>query len=294
MIRPTAIRRRDISKIFLETTIQIERFLETPERRTQILANLVDKQVCTSSYVQMEFQRTLLRDLSYVHSIVGSDCSTAEDCKIFLHDVMAKLRRRTPHHANRAVMRSLMVIERLLEIFEEGRIEKSRLLQYLADQIEDLKEEFLEIDLQTEQGEILQVDCSNQTDCSLVKTGLCHCRREEARCSLPTFLSQHAEIVERVRHAFEATTQPSNRSSSMSSAMGRVTSPGPIDWHRAKGQQNCWPLGDTIIALESPRDAAIYTTDRHYDVICPIVGRYLYEETAGSLQESSGSLQSQE
>jgi len=46
----------------------------------------------------------------------------------------------------------------------------------------------------------------------------------------------------------------------------------------AKGQRTCWKLGDIIIAMETPKDALIYTTDKHFKTICTALGRKLYWE----------------
>ena len=46
----------------------------------------------------------------------------------------------------------------------------------------------------------------------------------------------------------------------------------------AKGQRNCNTLSDVIIALEAPVNSTIYTTDRHYEVICPLIGKSIFRE----------------
>jgi hypothetical protein len=280
--------RKDTPKVFLETTIQVRRFLESREKRSEIRANLLGKEVCTSSYVFMEFQRTLLQDLNFVRSVVASDRTTSVDGRVSLSRLMAEVRHPRPDHRKRAVDRSLMVIERILEIFKETRIKKLRLLDYLDGQIRKLHKGFYEVDLTLEGGEILRVVCTDLTECTLARNGKCQCRREEAECQLPAFFAQHTGVIDRVRQAFEEAAQRSrgeSRKPAMASAVERVVSEQPVDWQKAKGQQNCWPIGDTIIALEAPADAAIYTTDHHFEVICPIVGRYLYDATVVNLPQ---------
>jgi hypothetical protein len=283
--------RGGVRKVFLETTIQLERFLENPERRATIRANLIDKELCTSSYVRMEFQRTLLKDLFYVRSVVASDCKSDDDSKVFLSELMRNLAHFGPEHSGRSVVRSLLVVACVLECLEKlppiRPVTKAWLLDYLDLQIDAHREDFLEIDLIQEGGGICVAAESNSTHCVLVDFPLgdrrsCHCRQEEAHCRLHAFLARNADTLERVRQAFEqaATGAHSASGRKTAEALGRVFDRQPVDWNTAKGQQNCWPVGDTIIALEAPEDAEIYTTDRHYDVICPVVGRLLYQERA--------------
>lgn len=274
MMHSMARRRRDVARVFLETTIQIDRFLESRERRVEIRKNLVGKELCTSSYVRMEFQRTILKDLDYVLSTVDSEPVMTVDRKVSLERLLREVLRRQGEHAGRRIDRCCKIIAWLMEVFEHSLVKKAKIIEFLNDQMEDLRDEFFEVDLTAEGGEIVNVNCSDFTDCTLVKTGKCHCRREEAQCQLPGFLAKNAYVLEEVKRAFEAVAkQPT-----MTSSATRILTSEPVNWNLAKGQGNCWPLGDTIIALESPPDSALYTTDRHYDVICPIVGRFLYDE----------------
>lgn len=279
MTKAIAERRRDVAKVFLETTIQIDRFLESPERRTEIRKNLVGKELCTSTYVWMEFRRTLLKDLFYVHSTVDSERSTTADRMLSLDRLLREMLQRRGEHTGRRIDRSCKIIAWIMETFQHTRIKKSKILEFLSAQLDELPEEFYEVE-PMEEGEILEVHCSNLTNCTLVLTGKYYCRREEACCQLPSILAEHADVLDKVRQVFDPAAGAStakHRQPKTAEAAKRVMKE-PVDWHLAKGQENCWPLGDTIIALESPADAALYTTDHHYDVICPIVGRVLYDE----------------
>jgi hypothetical protein len=56
-------------KIFVETTIHIERLFSDAARQTKISRNLKGAVFSTSSYVYMEFRRTMLQAISYVLSV---------------------------------------------------------------------------------------------------------------------------------------------------------------------------------------------------------------------------------
>jgi hypothetical protein len=270
------------SKVFVETSIHIDRFWGLSERQALIRANLLNKEVCTSSYVLMEFQRTLIQDLFYAHSLVKTECDDA-DSKTFLSDLARRLAQRRGRHGQRSVARANYVVALILEEFDQNEIPTSELLVFLLDQIATYRRKFFFADPHRDEGKIA---CSNETECSLVRSPSeeideesFRCLREKAGCRLHDFLASHAEKLEEVRQAFAtiSTRKGKKQESQTSESLFRILDQ-PVDWHKAKGQGNCWPLGDTIIALEAPQDAEIYTTDAHYRVICPIVGRSLFKE----------------
>ncbi|MEM7532510.1 MAG: hypothetical protein AAF639_10055 [Chloroflexota bacterium] len=45
------------------------------------------------------------------------------------------------------------------------------------------------------------------------------------------------------------------------------------------GQNSCWPLGDIIIALHVPDDAAVWTRDADFEPIAQALGLGLYTPT---------------
>ncbi len=123
----------------------------------------------------------------------------------------------------------------------------------------------------------------NKTDCDLVadsfgcRNSNLSCARRTAKCGLPILLREGDTELAKIKAAFQK-TPPRGRDVRLMKAIDRIIAAG--DWNDAKGQKNCWPLGDSIIALECPRDAHIYTKDRHFDVICQAIGKKLYQETS--------------
>jgi hypothetical protein len=58
----------------------------------------------------------------------------------------------------------------------------------------------------------------------------------------------------------------------------RALAEANVDIELAKGEQNCWTLGDLIIVLECPPDAALWTTNlRHFAPLCQALGRHLFQ-----------------
>lgn len=49
------------------------------------------------------------------------------------------------------------------------------------------------------------------------------------------------------------------------------------DANMAKGEHNCWALGDLIITLECPSDAMLWTTNfRHFEPLCKALNKHLF------------------
>ncbi len=266
-------------KIFLETSIQIERLLHTDARRSEILRNLVGKTVFTSAYVLMEFQRTIIQDICYVRSVVETECGEDAEASLFLADLDRALAAGTGNFSPRSAKRSRLVTAAIKDEFPFGKVSKSELLEFLEFLIEQLHEEFFEVEPE-DSGEPVQIECLDSTGCDLVggeigcENWRFHCGRGTATCQLPQLLREYESEIERIKNAFETAKERSDQK--MVKAAERVLrSP---KWEVVQGQKNCWSLGDTIIAIEAPVDAPIYTKDRHFEVICPIINKAVYQE----------------
>jgi len=125
---------------------------------------------------------------------------------------------------------------------------------------------------------------TNATDCDLAKYPLIQgadgyykltttCNKNRVRCQLPAFLQKNAHRLQQIeqfikQHAAEEYQE-------LLEKLAQVTT----DFSKAKGQRTCWKLGDIIIALEAPKDALIYTTDKDFETICKAkLGKKLYQE----------------
>jgi len=120
------------------------------------------------------------------------------------------------------------------------------------------------------------------TDCDLIKpeaqigdfvTSRLSCNRTTAQCRLVEFLSQREQELESIEHAIRNLPKK-ERDSRVLQALGRIRN----DKTAALGEQNCWALGDVIIALSVPDDVFIYTIDHHFEVICQALGKKLFVE----------------
>jgi hypothetical protein len=265
-------------QVFLETSIQIHRFMWR-ERQPVLLHNLLDKQLHTSCYVFAEFRRTLLRDFMFLYSVVKDQWDGNGQREIHLSDLLDALSRARGVRSERRFRRFLWIASDLLRCFGDDSVPVSDVLEWLDEHIDIFAEEFFRVFFPEFNRKAEEVEYHCSSDCDLAENDRdldrVRCRREEARCSLSELLEAHKEHLRAILDAFEnvPSTKRDNR------AMGvlqRLLASN--DFETAKGQRNCWPLGDTIIALEVPENVPVYTLDHHFDVICEALGKEQYEE----------------
>ncbi|MFQ5854306.1 MAG: hypothetical protein ACE5LU_01485 [Anaerolineae bacterium] len=116
------------------------------------------------------------------------------------------------------------------------------------------------------------------TACDLVRPGYTvtpggrmSCRRETARCALPGLLNDHADAMQQLQADTSALTA---LNAGTRRALQEITS----DPDLAKGERSCWSLGDLIIVLECPPNAALWTTNlRHFEPLCRVLGRQIFQ-----------------
>jgi hypothetical protein len=268
---------RPQSGIFLETSIQIERFVR-PDREPVILSNLFGKELQTSCYVLAEFRRTLLRDLRFVSSVIEDNWGENGEHPLTLDQLLQVLSRVRNVRSERRYQRFLWIAATLLECFGADPVPAADVIDWLAELILTYNRELLSIDFHDSRGQA-EVLYQCQHDCDLAQDGrdLSHmtCRGDEARCSLPRFLAAHEPQLRALLSAHRQ-APASMRDDRALAALERVLSDPTFE--SAKGQRNCWPLGDTIMTLEAPDGVPIYTLDHHYDLICTALGKTRYTE----------------
>ena len=167
----------------------------------------------------------------------------------------------------RTIQRVVLVLSYILSAFPTSFVESNTLIDYLEFQLNwRLKGLFFE-----DVSEYI-----THTDCDLVRPEVpvgdyvqsrLSCNAQKATCALVPFLSQHQEKLRALEGALAAAS-PDEINPRTLAALKRIN----VNMMKALGERTCWSLGDVIIALEAPDDAHIYTTDRHFDLICSVLG----------------------
>ena len=249
----------DDHRVFLDTTIQIERLTGTRARRAQLAAQLADRETLTSTYVLGEFLRTLVKDCITLYTLVSQNA--------YLNDVEVQIANR---FNKREASRCLLLWAALHRARSYGR---EKVLHTLRAYIEyGLVQAFM--------AGLGQV--SDASGCGLAQERprliegtyrlRAQCRRDVKECRLAEWLTDHSATLDGVASHLRASDEPALVK------IGELLDEFLPTPQIARGRNCTWYLGDLIIALECPRDAALYTTNRrHFELLCAQLGKRMYE-----------------
>lgn len=246
------------SKIFLDTTIQIERLTATRTRQMAIAKVLNGKHIVTSSYVLGEYLRTLVNDAVQLFELINATESTY-DVETQIANLMNK----------RSARRCLLL---WTMYHRSGIYDHSMMRKKLDNDIEyGLVNRFmLGID------EFLDTTC-----CGLAKERpmlgeetyqlRTQCTRRVKECELVALLQKYKPKIQLLADGLK---NHSDRSLVRISKLCTLILEDP---DVARGRNCTWYLGDLVIALEAPKDTAIYTSNlRHFEPICELLGKKIY------------------
>lgn len=263
-----------MAKIFLETTILIQRLLYEERRVAEIEETLAGKYICTSAFVLMEFRRSILQALNYLRSLI-LEMEQQGRLEIRLDEFFVVLSQgRGIFHSTRAVQSVFLALSAISESFSGGVLSTTRLIRELEWQIDGL-----EINATRGIDDII-----NNTRCDLAKEtapigdflhSRLSCNAAKATCQLVNFLEEHRDELRKIEQAMAAAPREKVDVRTLA-ALRRVNA----DITKALGERTCWALGDVIIALEAPPDAEIFTADRQFEVILKAIDKRLFLEEA--------------
>ncbi|MBW1867162.1 MAG: hypothetical protein JRI38_05390 [Deltaproteobacteria bacterium] len=234
-----------MTKLFLDTTIQIEKIFGRD--RYEISKYLKENDVLTSSYVLMEFKRTILKDCIALHSYLKEE-GDLESTFIRLSELRV--------HEHRIASRISKILSGMCG---QDSIEYEKVLERLEDLIEsELLEYFF-----------YNVETIDETKCGLAKEEISKneiysldlsCRRGHKKCEIRDFIAANREEFCRLLEGLQSNREFEKVCDSLKEVLE--------DPEKARGRKNCWRLGDCIISIESPKTHTILTTDHHYGIIC--------------------------
>lgn len=254
-------------RIFVETTIQIERLLPDPAKYSDIQTVLQNHQTITSTYVWMEVQRTLGQDYQHLIDLFlhQQPTSIAQllHCLATVETIYSvrTLKRMLLHVAHLLEIELITSTIKPLEVAYELRRKRRRVLYHeFFDSIDQM--------IDTTVCDLIQPDYT------IPPGGRMSCRRETARCSLHELLNANNSALQRLQADSAAVSM-------LDTGTQRALSEIMPDSTMAKGERNCWSLGDLIIVLECPPDTALWTTNlRHFEPLCQAFGRQLFQPDA--------------
>ncbi len=252
-------------RVFLNTTIQIERATATRARQAEIARTLAGAHVITSSYVLGEYLRTLVQDALVLYNLVR----TTEQP----YDVETQ----TAHLLNkRSASRCLLL---WASLHRAGVYERAKLLRTLRVYIEyGLVNRFmLGVD---ELRDTMACGLARERPVPLGETYRLRrqCTRRVKECDLGERLAEHQSEVQVLADGLK------DHPDGALARMGALCSHISEDPDVARGRNCTWYLGDLVIALELPPDAVLYTTNRrHFKPLCALLGKQFYEPQGHSV-----------
>lgn len=259
--------------LFLETTVQIERIIGMQERRDTIRQNLRGRRPCTSGHVLGEFNKTLIRDAITFRELLISSPSVSEAVKRL-------------GTYGRKFQRTVVLFATIG--FDDNRQNTiDRLEKFIDWQAHDhFWESIDESDTVDEVGCVLKLwkPFQNETgDYDL--TGLKCLKGDPPPCRVQQFIEDNREILEGFVVASKENTRENvgNAGEAIEGILGGTDVP-------FGERSNCYAIADTMIVLECPIEAEIYSTDGDVREISNILNRKLFaEKTADASQQNTPS-----
>lgn len=260
------------SRLFLETTIQIDRFSADPKKK-QDIDNIIHSfnQIFSSTYVKMEFRRRFIQDLVYLYDVALTDAET-------LDDVFLRIKKLNSEYNKRKINGMITAFYMFLSDKKEkkisgilGKVLLEEAISYFRQIILDAWEDF-----NTGIDAIL-----NETDCYHGKTGpvlmgekfdnrISKCKKAEIKCKIVEFFVQNKENFRKI---YEKLSSMENLDDEQRKTKDILEKALKYPQNMAD-KQNCYGCGDAIIAVESPKDAVLLTTNtKHFEPICSEIGK---------------------
>jgi len=249
-------------KLFLETTIQVDRFSANPKKKKKIEEILSKfENLCTSTYVKMEYKRSLIRHLVYLYNVILYDAKNFAECFFKMQAL--------PHEQHRKIKGILASLGNFFLNLESGDISKS------------LESSFLEIARSYFKNiiEIAWIDFDekinfvfDETECLNAKVGpifvegkfyskISCTQKGKNGCKIVDFFVRNKNSIKRIYDKFSKDENLDSEQKKMLDVIEKAIS-FP---QNMKKDKNCFSCGDLIIALECPKDSLLFTTNiRHF------------------------------
>lgn len=263
------------NRLFLETTIQVDRFSADPKKKEKIDKIISQfRQILSSTYVKMEFRRRFIQDLVYLYNEALLGAETFDDVFLRINKLSSEYHKRKINGIIASFCRFFSDIREEEIHGKSGKVLLERAISYFRQAILSAWEDF-------DRG----IDVIlNETDCYHAETGpvltgekfdnrMSRCKNTDIKCKIVEFFAQKNK--ETFRKIY-------NRLSKMECLDGEQERTKNILEKALKyprnmaNRQNCWNCGDAIIAVESPENAVLFTTNiKHFKPICSEIRKKL-------------------
>ena len=262
-----------MTNLYLETSIQLDRLLGSVEVQNEIISRISGHTLITSTYVLMEFRRTILKDLTFIVAVLN-EYDVRDNSISCLNDVSEKYKIPSAPFTEISKDRALSAINMVLEEFYDyAYMSVGEMKDNLRWWIEELEKEFHYIrDSDGSEHVLILLDPTN-CDLAAGPFGMnprkMMCIASLATCDLPSFLVSNTAMFTTLEREIRE-----RRLTQMQRYLNeRERHKDNTD--RAKGQESCWILAEAIKSVEVAEDSQLYSSDDLMRQIAAILGRRL-------------------
>ena len=251
-------------RLLLDTTVQLWRIAYGAEEASVFHGELAgQKEVYTTSFVFREFLNTIIADIKYVYLQTQELLYPQDDGRVGLDQLVRFLAIGKGNFSNRSVRRIHLVIGMLLESFEYTRVPKGKILVRLERTASRFVRDFFRYPNQV--GQYRSVIClAGLDDDPSELNNMRTCRPFPERPAFPrkvaAFLEKAKSQVEQVENEMSKATLAQGRDDKLLKVFRYLKDGrGRFDFSEKLRRYKTWnwALGDLLIALETPGDAAI-------------------------------------
>jgi len=259
-------------KLFLETTVQIDRFSADPEKNKKIDKTISQfNQILSSTYVKMEFRRRFVQDLVYLYNEALLGAETFADVLLRIEKLHSDYHKRKIQGIIASFIRFFSDIKEEEVSGPLGKVILEKAVSYFRQTISAWWDDFEnKVDI------IL-----NETDCYHAKTGpvlregkfdnrMAKCKGTDIKCKIIEFLIQNEETFRKIHERLSQMDCLDDEQQKIKNILEKAMKHP----QNMADRRNCWNCGDAIIAVESPEDAVLFTTNiKHFEPICSEIGK---------------------
>ncbi len=259
-----------VERIFLDTSLQIQRILDSQDviRAIDQCLGRENVRAMTSQYVLMEYQRSLLADFAHVHRQFITATS--------LRDAISWIASGQHSFQTRSLIRCIHIAGLAMgaQSFTSRQMVEDMLSLYLHSILPGRFYHCVTMLPDSIHCDLLKDGVQRVSDGSYTVAD--HCRKEKASCHLPEFLAEQRPKLQAVADYLSVHPNVIKHQERTEHILADIL----IDPRAALGQTACWLLGDIIIALHIPSGTALWTLDSDFEALSAALGLQLY--TPGS------------
>lgn len=253
--------------IFLETTVQIRRIIGDQQERDRIRRNIDGKRLCTSGHVLAEFNRTLIKDAITFRNLLLTSPDVGEAVKRF-----------GKYPQNRKFPRLVFLLATIGFDNDKQNI-LDRLETYIEWKLSDLFWESIDRGCYAD-----EVKCphrewqAEQQETGTYSIDGLRCQKDSPpTCGVADFIKTNKTTLEQFVPAARVCSRSNVREAAdlFDAILNGIASPF--------GMRNCYSISDTLIVLEAPAEAEVYSIDGDIHAICKLLSRSKYSETPATL-----------